>query len=294
MDRPAGRGAARSAAAARRSPRRRPLPGCPDRRRPPLPGEPAGRGRRRRRGGEPRRADVAERGPLAYVRDACTGETFEVRRALSSTPPGRGSTRCGGWRTRAGTSVTLSRGAHLVLERVGGWGAAVTIPIDRTRVAFAVPGRTPWSGRRTCLRGRRPVDRADRGRGAADPRRGRARPRGRCARVGAWALRGHPSPAGGGGRDCTRSPRDDALLRAARDGLGRRRQADHVPPDRARGAAPAPVRARELHRIDRARGCRPAPPTPTSRRTPCGAGIRISTQVSRRTWPARTARARTT
>ena len=43
---------------------------------------------------------------------------------------------------RAGTSVTLSRGAHLVLERNGGWGAALTIPIDRTRVAFAVP----WAG----------------------------------------------------------------------------------------------------------------------------------------------------
>ena len=43
---------------------------------------------------------------------------------------------------RAGTSVTLSRGAHLVLERDGGWGAALTIPIDRTRVAFAVP----WAG----------------------------------------------------------------------------------------------------------------------------------------------------
>ena len=40
---------------------------------------------------------------------------------------------------RAGTSVTLSRGAHLVLERNGGWDAALTIPIDRNRVAFAVP-----------------------------------------------------------------------------------------------------------------------------------------------------------
>ena len=30
-----------------------------------------------------------------------------------------------------------------MLERDGGWGAAVTIPIDRTRVAFAVP----WAGR---------------------------------------------------------------------------------------------------------------------------------------------------
>jgi len=42
----------------------------------------------------------------------------------------------------AGTSVTLSKGAHLVLERRGEWGAALTIPVDRTRVAFAVP----WEG----------------------------------------------------------------------------------------------------------------------------------------------------
>ena len=37
----------------------------------------------------------------------------------------------------------VERGAHLVLECDGGWGAAVTTPIDRTRVAFAVP----WAGR---------------------------------------------------------------------------------------------------------------------------------------------------
>jgi glycerol-3-phosphate dehydrogenase len=40
---------------------------------------------------------------------------------------------------RAGSSVTLSKGAHLVLDRPGPWTAALTIPVDRTRVAFAVP-----------------------------------------------------------------------------------------------------------------------------------------------------------
>ncbi len=39
----------------------------------------------------------------------------------------------------AGTSVTLSKGAHLVLELPAPWAAALTIPVDRTRVAFAVP-----------------------------------------------------------------------------------------------------------------------------------------------------------
>jgi glycerol-3-phosphate dehydrogenase len=43
---------------------------------------------------------------------------------------------------RAGTSVALSKGAHLVLDRPGEWRAALTIPIDRSRVSFAIP----WEG----------------------------------------------------------------------------------------------------------------------------------------------------
>lgn len=43
---------------------------------------------------------------------------------------------------RAGTSVTLSKGAHLVLERPGAWDAALTIPVDGERVSFAIP----WDG----------------------------------------------------------------------------------------------------------------------------------------------------
>ena len=42
----------------------------------------------------------------------------------------------------AGTSVTLSKGAHLVLDRSAGWEAAVTISIDKARVSFAIP----WEG----------------------------------------------------------------------------------------------------------------------------------------------------
>jgi glycerol-3-phosphate dehydrogenase len=42
----------------------------------------------------------------------------------------------------AGTSVTLSKGSHLVLDRTEEWGAAVTIPVEAARVVFAVP----WEG----------------------------------------------------------------------------------------------------------------------------------------------------
>ena len=85
-----------------------------------------------------------ERGPVAHVRDALSGATLEVaaRAVVNAAGPWIDEVR----RLEdpgAGTSVTLSRGAHLVLERDGGWGAALTIPIDRTRVAFAVP----WAGR---------------------------------------------------------------------------------------------------------------------------------------------------
>ncbi len=43
----------------------------------------------------------------------------------------------------AGASVTLSKGAHLVVEPPAEWDAALTIPLDRTRVAFAIP----WAGK---------------------------------------------------------------------------------------------------------------------------------------------------
>ena len=77
------------------------------------------------------------------MRDTLSGETLEVgaRAVVNAAGPWIDEVR----RledARAGTSVTLSRGAHIVLERDGGWDAALTIPIDRHRVAFAVP----WAG----------------------------------------------------------------------------------------------------------------------------------------------------
>ena len=42
----------------------------------------------------------------------------------------------------AGRSVTLSKGAHLVLDLPARWEAAVTIQVDKARVSFAIP----WEG----------------------------------------------------------------------------------------------------------------------------------------------------
>ncbi|MGN6380779.1 MAG: FAD-dependent oxidoreductase [Gaiellales bacterium] len=44
--------------------------------------------------------------------------------------------------SRAGTSVRLTKGAHLVLEGGAGWTAAVTTPLPEGRVSFAIP----WEG----------------------------------------------------------------------------------------------------------------------------------------------------
>jgi glycerol-3-phosphate dehydrogenase len=42
----------------------------------------------------------------------------------------------------AGTSVTLRKGSHLVLQQGADWGAALTIPVEAARVVFAIP----WAG----------------------------------------------------------------------------------------------------------------------------------------------------
>jgi glycerol-3-phosphate dehydrogenase len=84
-----------------------------------------------------------EPGPVAVVRDGSRGATVEVaaRAIVNASGPWVDAVR----RfedASAGTSVVLSKGAHIVLEPRGDWGAALTIPVDKTRVAFAVP----WQG----------------------------------------------------------------------------------------------------------------------------------------------------
>jgi glycerol-3-phosphate dehydrogenase len=84
-----------------------------------------------------------EPGPVAVVRDAIGGISVEVaaRAVVNASGPWVDEVRRLEDRS-AGTSVTLSKGAHVVLEQRGDWGAALTIPVDRARVAFAVP----WQG----------------------------------------------------------------------------------------------------------------------------------------------------
>ena len=149
------------------------------------------------------------RGPVAQVRDTQSGETLEIgaRAVVNAAGPWIDEVR----RledARAGTSVTLSRGAHLVVDRDGGWDAAVTIPIDRHRVAFAVP----WAGMLLLGTTDRPFDGDPRGIEAtyaeerqileeAGRRPGRGVPRRR-----ARALRRRSRPPGGGDRHGAGAP----------------------------------------------------------------------------------------
>ena len=70
-----------------------------------------------------------------------TGLELRTRHVVNATGPSVDSVR----RLedpRAGTSVALSRGAHLVVDLPDGWNAALAVPVDRTRIAFALP----WEG----------------------------------------------------------------------------------------------------------------------------------------------------
>lgn len=79
----------------------------------------------------------------AEVLDRLSGERFAIpaRRVVNATGP---------WVDRmrrmespsAGTSVRLSKGAHLLLRGGEGWTAAVTTPLPGGRVSFAIP----WEG----------------------------------------------------------------------------------------------------------------------------------------------------
>jgi glycerol-3-phosphate dehydrogenase len=83
-----------------------------------------------------------DRGPVAAVR--IDGDELEVRaRAVVNAT--------GAWiddvrrleDPRTGTSVTLSKGSHLVVDREDEWRAALTVPVEARRVVFAIP----WGGK---------------------------------------------------------------------------------------------------------------------------------------------------
>jgi glycerol-3-phosphate dehydrogenase len=88
---------------------------------------------------------IERSGPVTIVqaRDLLGGDAIDVstRAVVNASGPWVDEVRRLEDR-RAGTTVALSKGAHLVLDRPGAWGAALTIPVDRTRVSFAIP----WEG----------------------------------------------------------------------------------------------------------------------------------------------------
>jgi glycerol-3-phosphate dehydrogenase len=76
----------------------------------------------------------------AEVRDRLTGEEFGVdaRLVLNATGPWVDHLRAME-DPDAAPSIRLSKGAHVVLKRKAPWNAALTIPIDKYRVSFAIP-----------------------------------------------------------------------------------------------------------------------------------------------------------
>jgi glycerol-3-phosphate dehydrogenase len=76
----------------------------------------------------------------AEVRDRLTGAEFGVdaRLVLNATGPWVDHLRAME-DPNAAPSIRLSKGAHVVLKRKAPWNAALTIPIDKYRVSFAIP-----------------------------------------------------------------------------------------------------------------------------------------------------------
>ena len=122
---------------------------------------------------------------------------------------------------RAGTSVRLSKGVHVLVPGGSDWSAALTVPQDDVRVTFAVPwygllllgttdtdfdGDPATVSRRAGGRDRDP--RGSREGSALHPPRGG---------VGAGVVRGAPRPAARRRRDGDRTAGDRLLRRPGRD-----------------------------------------------------------------------------
>src|SRR5690348_2183905 len=76
----------------------------------------------------------------AELRDRTSGDEFGVdaRLVLNATGPWVDHLRAME-DPNAAPSIRLSKGAHVVLKRKAPWNAALTIPIDKYRVSFAIP-----------------------------------------------------------------------------------------------------------------------------------------------------------
>ena len=144
---------------------------------------------------------------------------------------------------QAGTSVRLSRGAHVLVPGGGDWHAALTLPQDEVRVTFAVP----WSGMLLLGTTEAPYDGdpADVEPEAVDAEQilreaAQALPAAARAGSGVGGVRGSPRAPRRRGRGRERSSRDGVHPGARRHAERRGRQAHDLPPHRARGAGAPP------------------------------------------------------
>ena len=192
----------------------------------------------RRHGPQPgggRLAVVSTAGRWQAPRSSVDGETVDVRARVVVNAAGPWVDHVRRLEDpRAGTSVRLSKGAHVLVPGGEDWTAALTVPQDDVRVTFAVPvvRAAPARDDRHGLRGR-PGGR--RGRGGRRRRRSSARPATALPSVDARSrrrarrVRGAPRAAARRRRDGDRAARDGVLRRHRRDAQRRRREADDVP-----------------------------------------------------------------
>ena len=167
-------------------------------------------------------------------RSLSTADPARARARRSSTRRARGSTVAPARGSVGAPSIRLSKGVHVLVDGGADWEAALTIPHDKVRVSFAVPwegmlllGTTDTLSRAGPRTLGRPTTTSRR------CRRGEGRREGLGA-VRAIVLRAARAP-GGGGRP-QRPARDRLHDRGPGDAERGRRQADDLPPHRARRA----------------------------------------------------------
>ncbi len=217
----------------------------------------------------------------AEVRDRLSGDTVsvEARAVVNATGP---------WLDRlrrleqpgVAPYGQLSKGVHVTLPLDRPWSAALTIPHDQVRVTFAYPWEgmlllgttdTPYDGDPADVAATdEDVDQVLAEAGVAVDHALLARER---------VLSTYAGPAGASPQrrlDGRRAARDRVPARQGRDAHGRRREADDVPPHRARRARPARLRARPGEGRPRVPCPCPGRPTPATSLPACGRGGRSS------------------
>ena len=164
--------------------------------------------------------------------------------------------------SQAGTSVRLSKGAHLLLEAEGDGRSALTTPLPNGRVSFAIP----WEGMLLLGTTDEPFDGDPAVVTATDDDQ-------RQILARSLALRRSAGASGGQPVDRPHPARDDHLARAGRDGVGGGRQAHHLARHRQACGGDGAGRDRGVgpgFRRGAASGCGRA------RGDRCGAGARLA------------------